>query len=116
MKEIQASMLRSGLPEAKAIEATRLKILLRLNPIEHADLIKHMDAAYAHKVVEEMRANEGGTQLIQEFTEEAQRVLKTEWKRVKQGEPVFRVTKWASLVLAGSSILVALALGVGYLW
>ena len=99
LKSIESAVGATAIADFKTIEIARLRILLRLNPLEHATLIERMDAIYSLTADEEFGSPGTLKQLISEFTEEAQRVLKSEWKRVKRGEPTFRVTKWASIVI-----------------
>lgn len=89
------------------IVALRARIRLRLNPEEHADFIKQLERVYglvssknlpvSHEVV----AAELDT-LIQKI----QYLLKCEWRRVKQGEPTFWITKAVALgVVAGVTLI-----------
>lgn len=77
------------------------RIVLRLNPLEHAVLIEKitgfrpsMLAAYKtnnRKQVED--------DLTKELIAETKSVLSFEWKRVKNGEPTFKRVKYGALVL-----------------
>jgi hypothetical protein len=106
LKSIESAVVTTAVADFKNIEIARLRILFRLNPLEHATLIERMNAIYNHTADEEFGNPGTAKRLISEFTGEAQRVLKSEWKRVKRGEPTFRATKWASILLVITAILV----------
>lgn len=94
---IERALLQTDLADFKKVEIARLRILFRLNPKEHVNLIKTLDDIYQHTPERELKTPGLIDQLVARFTDESQRVLKSEWKRVKKGEPIFRVTKWGSL-------------------
>jgi len=99
--------LDAPLTDFKDVEKARLRILFRLNPEEHSKLIERINAIYDISVLDE-HSNPGTfDDLISLFSEEAQRVLKSEWKRVKRGEPIFRATKWVSILFVIAGILIA---------
>lgn len=92
-------------------EAAKARIQLRLNPLEHEKLIK---------AVRDMDFPSNG--LFQsgipcrnerELIEIGQVVLKAEWKRVKQGERIYRGTKAVAFTLL---ILATVSLVVMYLY
>lgn len=106
--ERRAHLLQERYPEVKQIEATRTRILLRLNPDEHVKLIALVDRAYSYSAAREEKADpNAGVRLVTDFVAESQAVLKHEWKRVKRGETVFWVTKWLSLFVFVLSGIVA---------
>lgn len=79
------------------------RIMLRLNPKEHKALIGCLTSFEIIDWEEE--------DLVKTFDNlaavaivESQKVLKREWNRVKRGEPVFRCTKWAALVISIAAI------------
>lgn len=98
--ELRRHLLKERYPELKQIEATRTRILLRLNPEEHCKLISLIERAYSYSAARDERDDpNAGSRLIADFVSESQAVLKYEWKRVKRGETVFWVTKWLSLAV-----------------
>lgn len=106
--EVRAHLLQERYPEVKQIEATRIRILLRLNPKEHVKLTELIEEAYSYSAARDEKADaNAGSRLIKEFVTESQVVLKYEWKRVKRGETVFWVTKWLSLLVFVASGVVA---------
>lgn len=105
---IEGALAQGGLADFKAIEVARLRILFRLNPDEHSELIQKLDRLYLHSIDDELKEPGVVDKLISDFSEEAQRVLKSEWKRVKAGEPIFRVTKWGALMMVIAIALAAL--------
>lgn len=93
--------------DIKQAEATRIRILLRLNPGEYAALRGLVDDVYNHIPEKIKNDPDSGKRLLSDFTDEAQRVLKLEWDRVKRGEWIYQATKWLSLFL----VVVAMAGG-----
>jgi hypothetical protein len=92
------------------------RIMLRLNPDEHAALIARLQELIAVMSSHAQAIDEPHVEgLIRAVVAESQRVLKFEWKRVKRGERVFVITKYASLVIFVSAVAVAIALGWGRL-
>ena len=84
--------------------------MLRLNPQEHAALIDLIQQGYTYSDNQSTNQANDGPALIQRFIEESQRVLKTEWRRVKKGEFSFRAIKWTSLVV----FIISLPVALGY--
>lgn len=98
-------------PEIKQIEELQIRIELRLNPKEHADLIKHIhQLAKIENFVGE--PFETWKSAIDEFTAESQKVLKTEWNVVKKGEPTYRWVKRISFY----AVLAAIGVFIWILW
>jgi hypothetical protein len=96
--------LRSKEAEFLRLEACQARIRLRLNPKEHQVLLGLV------KAISEPSDHDAKAEAL---IAESQRVLKAEWKRVKRGEPVFRVTKWLSLIVCGTALGIAAALLYG---
>jgi hypothetical protein len=109
LESIEGAVVSSHLADIQEIEVARLKILFRLNPVEHATLIERIDAMFEHSAIEEFENPGSGERLISDFVAESQKVLKSEWKRVKRGEITFRMTKWISLLFVTVSIVCGLA-------
>ncbi|WP_157681968.1 hypothetical protein [Burkholderia ubonensis] len=87
----------------QGLQSVEHRIVLRLNPKEHAELIRQVSnfrggliAAYAggNRKSEEER-------LTKELLDTTKSVLSEEWKRVKRGEPTFRIVKWIAVVAFG---------------
>lgn len=83
------------------LQSVEHRIVLRLNPIEHNQLLRlvinfraNMKAAYAggNRMKEEEI-------LTKELLDSTKAVLSSEWKRVKRGEPTFRCVKWMAIGL-----------------
>ena len=91
-------------PEFERLEACKARIELRLNPKEHVVLLKAVNA-----MTEPSEHDAKAAALIAE----SQKVLKAEWKRVKRGEPIFRVTKWVSLIVCLTAVALAIAISFG---
>jgi len=92
------------------------RIMLRLNPQEHATIIGKLEKLLSimssyQKVLDETGVNE----LIKGVIAEGQVVLKSEWRRVKRGELTFVITKYVSLTLFVLAVCFAVLVGRGYL-
>lgn len=82
------------------VQSIEHRIILRLNPKEHAELIRQvtefrngMLTAYASS--NRKNLEEGLTKDLLNTTKD---VLGKEWKRVKRGEPTFQIVKWLAIV------------------
>ena len=103
---------RGAKDEFIQMEVLQAKIELRLNPKEHSEAIEQLRflatgesiAGLSHlQRVEEIRS----------FSDKIQKILKSEWTRVKQGEATYRYIKHASRVLilvASLSLMVAVVI------
>ncbi|WP_175908159.1 hypothetical protein [Burkholderia seminalis] len=101
-KQSQIDFATDNFELIQQLQSVEHRIVLRLNPIEHASLIRlvtsfrgEMKAAYAggNRVKEEDR-------LTKELLDATKTVLSAEWKRVKRGEPTFQYVKWIAVGLA----------------
>jgi len=89
------------------VEATRARILLRLNPMEHVKLIQLVNNVYGKSDVTKQDEHQSLSKRVEALIHESQEVLKYEWGRVKTGEPIFRITKWVALATALAAIVAA---------
>jgi hypothetical protein len=96
------------------IEATRARILLRLNPTEHSKLVTLVNNVYGRTGVAAVDEFASLAERIEALVGETQKVLKREWRRVKTGEPVFFMTKWVSLALAVTALSIGTAFFTGH--
>ncbi|WP_155629865.1 DUF948 domain-containing protein [Burkholderia stagnalis] len=101
-KKAQVDFASDNFELIQQLQSVEHRIVLRLNPKEHADLIRlvtgfrgKMKAAYAggNRINDEER-------LTKELLDETKSVLSAEWKRVKRGEPTFQYVKWIGIGLA----------------
>ncbi len=82
------------------------RIILRLNPREHCELIKNLDEVIGILSSRQAAFNRDQVgQILQALLAQSQVVLKTEWKRVKRGEIPFRVAKYSSLLLLAAVMI-----------
>lgn len=67
------------------------KIELLINPKEdkHIQLVQLLN-----QIVEEIKKNTNLSNSINELTKLAQKIFKEEWDRVKNGEPIYKFSKW----------------------
>ncbi|MCE5182273.1 MAG: hypothetical protein LLG15_10775 [Betaproteobacteria bacterium] len=91
------------------------RIRLRLNPKENAALLEKLDAV--RDLLRSAKAfdKDYAGQAYKDLINEAQQVLKVEWKRVKRGEWAFVATKYISLLLFLVSVAVAAYHGKPYI-
>ena len=96
------------------IELMQARIELRLNPDEHRELIAKLRGTLRFEGIgdDDVAAH---TRAVESFLSAVQLVLRAEWKRVKSGEPAYRITKWGSLVIFGVAAIVAILLATGYI-
>lgn len=87
--------------ELAKIDAACSRVILRLNPKEHAGLIEKIHS-FENAIGCGMKEN---ARLCNDLVSGFSIVLKTEWTRVKRGELTFRILKWT----AGGLVLSALA-------
>lgn len=99
--DVKQKYLAENMPMFQRMKALEYALLLRLNPDEHSRLsalirsyIQDLHNDFAAKEVGSGRGEAISTHLLQE----TQKMLRYEWKRVKQGEPAFRWTKYLSLI------------------
>lgn len=99
--------------EVVAGNAALLRLRLRLNPDEppSAELLVFLERM-------ETLMNQAGpvdddamNTLEREIVEAAGPILKAEWKRVKRGEPIYWISKWAALAILVAGAVLA---GMGY--
>ncbi|UZE14750.1 hypothetical protein [Pseudomonas sp. B21-053] len=96
--------------EYAKIDALCNRVVLRLNPSEHSLLIKKMR-------VLEGSIGKGSTKshaLCSELVDDFAMVLKSEWARVKSGEPTFRAMKKVALISV-LAVFVPGLISVGFL-
>lgn len=96
--------------ELRNIESLHIRIRLRLNPSEHAELLRRLNACRGVLGPEIQLSISDYNELSNGLVEETQKVLKREWSRVKRGELTFVLVKRTALV-----IVVLGAIASGYL-
>lgn len=99
--------LRDKQDDYGRMEAAIARTRLRLNPTEHETLIgliRQLGTPVAS--LKDGKTTESD-HLGERVLEETQKVLKGEWARVKRGERIFVVTKWAALVLVATAAVAA---------
>lgn len=86
---------------------TLARILLRLNPKEHVTLVELIKALDSEFYPGRLPNPESLDRLEHDTVSEAQAVLKMEWERVKRGEPIYRIAKYAlaGLFIAGLALI-----------
>ena len=98
----------------RKIEMVHARIMLRINPKEHARLL-NLVLALEEYAKDSLLDRNKAQDLVNQLTKETQTVLKTEWKRVKSGETVFFATKWISLGIFIVSAFLAATYMLGHI-
>jgi hypothetical protein len=96
-------------PDFISIQSRRNRILLRLNPTEHARLIGAVSTLADFSPLD--AEDDAIAASVEQLLAECQPVLKAEWERVKRGEPIFIWTKRVAL----GAIAVGLVTGTAVL-
>lgn len=112
MKDSLSGWHQKNKDEFLKIEAMQARIELRLNPTEHGNLIS-MVRGLARLDAEVVAVHVRRVEKVNELLAETQFVLGTEWKRVKRGEAIYRLTKWISLgllIITAAILIVAFAI------
>ena len=93
-------------PDLVSTKAKYHRIVLRLNPKKHSELLASL------KVLDAIPPLQADEDLVEssanQVTQHAQKVLKTEWERVKRGETVYRWTKRVAASVMILAVLVAI--------
>lgn len=88
---------RSMKDQFMELEILQARIGLRLNPGEHAEVIESLGFLAQGESLTALTHAQRKAE-IESFSEEVQRILKSEWTRVKRGEDTYRnikrVSKW----------------------
>ncbi len=106
-KVIMDRFLSDNRKEYSKVDALCNKVVLRLNPSEHQHLIDKIRRL--EDTVGKGSANSYALSI--EMVEAFSKVFKTEWERVKSGEPIFKWMKLAALVC-----VIALVVGLALLF
>lgn len=94
--KLELLLSKSG--DIQEASARYYRLQLRLNPDEHKNLLDKLSIVYdALSKLDLICDRQQIGSLTQQIIFEAQVSLKTEWKRVKRGEPAFYITKSVSL-------------------
>jgi hypothetical protein len=95
-----------------SIERMQARIELRLNPKEHAELLRHLHGLVRFESYDTKDAKSRNA-AVNSFVFESQKVLKDAWIRVKRGEWTYRLTKWISLLVVAASVAFAILVARG---
>lgn len=90
--------------ELLKIEQMQARIELRLNPKEHAEIIRSMRdlVGFSNFDIDDFGSRKSA---IESLISDTQKLLKAEWVRVKRGEVIYRTTKWISLMVVITSLI-----------
>jgi hypothetical protein len=87
--------------------AAYYRICLRLNPDEHQTLLDALQRAFLLYSGKGELTVAGVDETLEKVVSISQRVLKTEWKRVKRGESPYFITKYTALGIASIALAAA---------
>ena len=97
------------------LEMADARIKLRINPKEHVRLLSALSAIREYGKSGQILNSEAADAVVDELIKESQEILKSEWRRVKRGEPAFAATKWISLLILLTALILWAAYARGYL-
>lgn len=103
------AFLAAAQEQSVNLESLRIRVRMRLNREEHGLLLELIDSIYESKGDARTAWTDAGT-AFRQFEDEAARVLKEEWKRVKRGEPPYVWTKRTAVAVALASLIVIVLL------
>jgi hypothetical protein len=112
-QEAYKKFLDDNFKVIQELETLSHRIVLRLNPNEHAELIQ-LVKNFRKKMLKAYQQADRETQeeqLTKELLDATKKVLSSEWKRVKLGEPTFRLVKKGGLI-AMVTLLLALVVAM----
>lgn len=97
--EAVLAYVRSLDPDLRRLAGTYYRICLRLNPVEHAELLQALREVYVFSApnLDVIKYSEERVERVMNASID---VFRKEWKRVKRGEPTFWITKYVALVVA----------------
>jgi hypothetical protein len=102
---------RSMKDEFMQMEILQARIVLRLNPLEHGEVIERLEFLAQGEsltgLTHEVRKAE-----IESFSTQIQGLLKSEWSRVKRGEDTYRAVKQVSKFVLAACLIIVLAVVV----
>lgn len=101
-EEFKCDFLVGNIDALKNIQSLEHRIVLRLNPKEHEELISEI-RSYTASLISIYFSASGdktvqGESIANALIAKVQVIFSDEWKRVKTGEPIFKWTKRISLL------------------
>jgi hypothetical protein len=97
------------------LEMVHARIKLRVNPIEHIKIIDVISSIITFESMKKDFDSMVADSLVDDLVKETQVILKSEWKRVKRGEPIFVATKLTSLFLFFIAIILGFVYAFGHI-
>lgn len=92
----------------RSFERAHANVKLRVNPREHQKLLSALQALNDYPRSGKIMDRDIAESLVSEAVIQSQYVLKSEWKRVKRGEVVYVLTKYAPLIIIVLAVLASL--------
>lgn len=105
---VQTEIFEKVKPEIVRSEALYCKVLLRINPKEHTELVNRLEKIRKSFDKGVIPTSENLHDLEMSLVFESQATLKREWERVKRGETTFRVAKISALIFVVFTALAGL--------
>ena len=104
--EAAVAYVQSLDPDLRRLAGIYYRICLRLNPVEHAELLQALRELYVFSApnLDVIKYSE---ERVERVVNASQAMFGKEWKRVKRGERTFWITKYVALTLA---IIAAIAI------
>lgn len=107
----EVALLEDNFDAIRELQSIEYRIIFRLNPIKHADLIAKIKALRRQMIsINTQGAGRNGVEeaITDAITGDCNRILKAEWERVKKGETGFRFVKWAAMAIAALGLFALL--------
>jgi hypothetical protein len=93
-KSLAFAKLRDFSKQSQGSLELKNRILLYLNPKKHVELIRDINTLYNASLLDSKIDGDTASVIAETVVRRTQLVLKSEWKRVKRGEGVYRTTKY----------------------
>ena len=91
-KKVGDKFLKDNLETFKDIDLTISRIKLSLNPDDDNEMLKALEAV--EDATNSPSKIKNLSDAVNNIESLSHKVFKTEWERVKSGEPIFRASKW----------------------
>lgn len=105
--DVQSRFFEDSIERHIKLDTIYVRILLRLNRGEHKAFIGLLNSAKKALKDDASKVDylDEIFKLSGPIIEGGQDIFKSEWRRVKRGEPIFSITKWLSIGVATASII-----------
>lgn len=109
----EVGLLEDNFDAIRELQSIEYRIIFRLNPVKHSDLIAKIKALRRQMIslnAQGVAGNGVEEAITAAITTDCNYILKAEWERVKKGEAGFRFVKWAAMAIAALGLFALLLL------